>query len=196
MIDISLPLRNGMVTYPGDAPYEEYAYKTHERDGLHITRVLMETHTGTHFDAPFHMIPNGKKVSDYPLSRFMGRATVVECDTSPIGPQNIPERHQDFILFKTLNSRRYDTFHTDFAHLSPEAAGKLVDDGTKLVGVDYLSVDAFRSPGFEVHRILMKADILIIEGLVLDQVNPGEYDLVCFPLNMSQDAAPCRAALL
>lgn len=185
-----------MVTYPGDAPYEEYPYRTHENDGLHITRVLMETHTGTHFDAPFHMIRDGKKVGDYPMERFLGKATVIECMDPVIDAEDIPKKHQAFVLFKTGNSERYNAFEKSFAHLSAEGAERLVEDGTKLVGVDYLSVDAFGSDNFEVHKILMRADILILEGLVMANVAPGDYDLICLPLKMFQDAAPCRAILL
>ncbi len=195
MIDVSLPLRNGMITYPGDAHYEEYAYKTHSKDHVHITRVLMETHSGTHIDAPFHMIPDGKKLSDIPLENFMGRATVLECNGPEIKASDIPDSHEKMVLFKTRNSDRYDTFHTDFTYISLEAAKKLVSHHATLAGIDYLSVEKFGSPEPVVHRELLNAGIVIVEGLYLKGVKPGNYNMVCFPLSMSEDGGPCRAIL-
>ena len=77
MIDISLPLSRQLISYPGDAKYEEYEYFTHEKDHVHIMRVIMETHSGTHFDAPYHMLKDGKKADEIPLENFIGKATVV-----------------------------------------------------------------------------------------------------------------------
>ena len=91
MIDISLPLKNGIITFPGDMPYEEYEFKTYRKDKVHITRVIMETHSGTHFDAPFHMIENGKKASEIDIERFIGKATVVEVRGDEIDAGDIPD---------------------------------------------------------------------------------------------------------
>ncbi len=195
MIDISLPLKNRMITYPGDAHYEEYAYKTHETDHVHITRVLMETHAGTHFDAPFHMLPDGKKVPDIPIDKFMGRATVVECKGMEITAEDVPDKHNGIILFKTRNSSLYDDFHKDFTYLSLEAANRLISDRTSVVGVDYLSIEKFGFPDPIVHKTLLGSGVIIIEGLFLKDVAPGGYNFVGLPLKMSQDGAPLRAVL-
>ena len=195
MIDISLPLQNGMITYPGDAHYEEYAYKTHEKDHVHITRVLMETHSGTHIDAPFHMLRDGKKLSDIPLENFMGRATVIECNGTEVKESDIPKIHEKMVLFKTRNSDMYDSFHTDFVYVSLTAAKKLVSHGVKLVGIDYLSIEKFNSLQPVVHWELLKAGVVIVEGISMKGVKPGNYNLVCFPLKMSEDGGPCRAIL-
>jgi arylformamidase len=196
MIDISLPLRNGMITYPGDAHYEEYAYKTHEKDHVHITRVLMETHSGTHFDAPYHMLPDGKKASEIPLEQFQGKATVVYCQGTEIRDEDIPSRHEDIVLFKTMNSEKYsDNFDTGFTYIGLSAAKKLVADRCKLVGIDYLSVEKFNSPEPVVHKTLLQGGAIIMEGLYLKDVRPGDYNFMCLPLSMSEDGAPCRAVL-
>jgi arylformamidase len=195
MIDISLPLHNGMITYPGDAHYEEYAYKTHEKDHVHITRVLMETHSGTHVDAPFHMLKDGKKLSEIPLENFMGRASVIECKGTEIKESDIPDTHEKMVLFKTKNSEMYDAFHNDFVYVSLPAAKKLVSHGVKLVGIDYLSIEKFNSPQPVVHWELLKAGAVIVEGINMKGVKPGNYNLVCFPLKMSEDGGPCRAIL-
>ncbi len=195
MIDISLELKKGIINYPGDAPYEEYAYLTHEEAGVHITRVIMETHSGTHFDAPFHMLEDGRKVPDVPLDNFIGPCTVVECSSLEIRPQDIPENHRERMLFKTSNSGRYDYFAEDFVFLSLEAANILVDRKVKLVGIDYLSIEKFDSHNHHVHKRLLSNGIVIMEGLDMTAAKGGDYELIALPLRMTEDGAPCRAVL-
>lgn len=195
MIDISLPLDRKLITFPGDASYEEYEYYTHEKDHVHIMRIIMETHSGTHFDAPYHMIPHGEKADEVDLSKFMGKATVVEVEGHSIGEQDIPQAHQDIVLFKTRNSNLYGKFREDFTYLEPEGAEKLVKGAVKLVGIDYLSIEKFGSPEPVVHKKLLSNGVVIVEGLNLRDVAPGEYEFICLPLRMSQDGAPCRAVL-
>lgn len=196
MIDISLPLKRGIITYPGDAQYEEYEYYTHEKDHVHIMRVIMETHSGTHFDAPFHMLPDGKKAGEIDLRKFMGKATVIEVPGDSIEASAIPENPTEILLFKTKNSGLYDSFHEDFTYLSPDAAKKIASKKVNLVGIDYLSIEKFGSPEPVSHKTLMRSDIVIVEGLLLSDVKPGVYDFVCLPISMGEDGAPCRAVLL
>ena len=195
MIDISLPLSGGIITFPGDRPYEEYAYKTHDVDHVHITRVIMETHSGTHFDAPYHMIKNGKKASEIDLERFMGKASVIQVDGDAIGPNDIPDDVKSIVLFKTRNSDLYGEFRMDYTYLTFEAAEKLISSGVKVVGIDYLSIEKFNGDR-SVHIVLLSNDAVIIEGLYLKDVKPGEYNFICLPLKMGIDGAPCRAILI
>lgn len=195
MIDISLPLKRELIAYPGDASYEEYEYYTHEKNGVHIMRVMMETHSGTHFDAPYHMIADGKKANEIDLENFVGKATVVEVEGNQIGKEDIPESHREIVLFKTRNSGLYGKFDTSFTYLSLDGADRLVEHGVKLVGIDYLSIEKFGSPEPVVHRKLLGNGVVIVEGLYLKDVVPGDYEFICLPLKMSQDGAPCRAVL-
>ena len=195
MIDISLPLKKELIVYPGNAAYEEYEYRTHEKDNVHIMRVLMETHTGTHFDAPYHMLPDGKKADEVDLESVVGPATVIEVSGDAINAEDIPDTHEKRVLFKTGNSELYSEFHRDFTYLSMEAAEKLVEHGVKLVGIDYLSIEKFGSSEPAVHRKLMKNDVVILEGIYMKDVKPGNYELLCLPLKMFEDGAPCRAVL-
>lgn len=195
MIDISLPLDRNLITFPGDASYEEYEYYTHEKNHVHIMRIIMETHSGTHFDAPYHMIADGRKADEVELEKFLGSATVVEIDGASIGSADIPEQHQDIVLFKTKNSGLYGKFDSNFTYLSPEGAERLLHDRIKLVGIDYLSIEKFGSPEPLVHRKLLGNGVVIVEGLYLKDVPPGDYEFICLPLKMSQDGAPCRAVL-
>lgn len=195
MIDISLELRKGIINYPGDAPYEEYAYLTHREAGVHITRVIMETHSGTHFDAPYHMIEDGKKVPEIALENFIGPCTVIECNSDAIRVRDIPDKHMERVLFKTPNSARYGKFDENFVYMEYDAAELLVDQKTRLVGIDYLSIEKFHAEDFPVHRKLLSNGTVIIEGLDLSTAVPGDYELIALPLRMTQDGAPCRAVL-
>lgn len=195
MIDISLELKRGLIKYPGDADYEEYPYFTHRLNGVHITRVLMETHSGTHFDAPFHMIDGAQKVPDVPIDNFIGPCTVIECSSPEIGPDDIPSEHRERVLFKTSNSSKYDHFDDDFVYMNLDAASLLADRGVKLVGIDYLSIEKYGVGDHVVHKKLLSKGIVILEGLDLGGVVPGDYELISLPLRMTMDGAPCRAVL-
>ncbi len=195
MIDISIPYKNGLVTYPGDMPYEEYEFKTHEKDHVHIMRIIMETHSGTHFDAPYHMLPDGKKADEIDLERFMGKASVIAVNGPEITDRDIPEKVEKIVLFRTQNSQKYEKFDEKFTYLSISGARKLIEKGVKVVGIDYLSIEKFGSEP-EVHKYLFRNDAVIIEGLNLSKASPGTYDFLCLPLSMGQDGAPCRAVLL
>lgn len=195
MIDISIPYKNNLVTYPGDMPYEEYEFKTHEKDHVHIMRIIMETHSGTHFDAPYHMLPDGKKADEIDLGRFIGKASVIAVNGPEITDKDIPEKIEKIVLFKTQNSQKYEKFDEKFTYLSISGAKKLIEKGVKVVGIDYLSIEKFGVEP-EVHKYLFRNDAVIIEGLNMGKASPGTYDFVCLPLNMGQDGAPCRAILL
>lgn len=195
MIDISLELRNGIINFPGDAPFEEYAYRTHAKDGIHISRVLMETHSGTHFDAPFHMIADGSKVPEVPLDSFIGPCTVIECREEEITPDMIPEKHMERLLFKTPNSSKYSEFQESFSHVTLDTAELLVKRKVKLAGIDYLSIERSPDNKFPVHKKLLSNNIVIMEGLDLSLASSGDYELIALPLRMTQDGAPCRAVL-
>lgn len=195
MIDISLPLDRKLITYPGDAGLELYDYYTHEKDGVHITRILMETHTGTHIDAPFHALKNGPGMSSIPLENLIGPCTVAEAKGDYVRAGDIPDPCEKRIIFKTKNSSLYGRFDTNFTYISMEAAQKMVEMGVEAVGIDYLSIEKFGTSGMPVHRKLLENGIAIIEGLDLKDVKPGGYELICLPLKLDLDGAPCRAIL-
>ena len=195
MIDISLPLDKDLITYPGDAKLELYNYYTHKENGVHITRVLMETHTGTHIDAPFHAMEDGPTMSSIPLEKLMGPCTVVEARGDYVSAEDIPETTEKRLLFKTKNSKLYGNFDTEFAYISMDAAEKMVDMGIEVAGLDYLSIEKFGTKGMPVHKKLLGNGIAIMEGLNLGEVAPGGYELICLPLKMDLDGAPCRAIL-
>ncbi len=203
-IDVSVPLRNGMVHWPGDPPFEiERVHDMKRGDSSNLSRIHMGAHSGTHMDAPLHFIANGSSIDKIPLGVTVGRARVIEiCDPESIEPQELKQhriRRGERILFKTRNSRdvwRTDSFVKDFVFISKEAARFLARRKVALVGVDYLSVGSFKRDGAETHRALLEAGIWIIEGLELSHVKEGKYDLICLPLKLNGgDGAPARAIL-
>lgn len=203
-IDISVPLRDGMVHWPGDPPISIKRVKDMEQgDTVNLSMIAMGAHSGTHIDAPLHFIQQGEGVDEMPLDATVGRARVIEIrDPESIKPEELLRHHirrGERILFKTRNSSsawQTNVFVEDFVFISDEAASFLVERGVRIVGVDYLSVGSFKRGGSHVHKILLRAGIWIIEGLDLSQVSHGNYELICLPLKLKQgDGAPARAIL-
>jgi arylformamidase len=209
--DLSVALRAGMVVWPGDPePSQQPFLATASGDPCNIARITFGSHNGTHVDAPYHYLSNGKTVEQVPLDRLVGPARVVEIATEgDIGAATLERAAAsgilppgtERVLFKTRNSARRllesPRFHTDFLAIAPDGAEWLVAHGFKTVGVDYLSVEAFASEDAATHRTLLAADVLIIEGVALSQVPPGDYMLVCGVLKLQQgDGSPARVFLL
>lgn len=168
------------------------------------TLLSLSAHTGTHVDAPSHFIPGALSVDELGLEILVGRALVVEIlDTAMVDLPQLEkvsiETGITRILFKTRNSvlwRRSD-FFPEYVSITSDAACWLADKGIKLVGTDYLSVQKFKDRASQTHAILLKAGIVIVEGLDLSAVAPGEYILICLPLKLGgAEGAPARAVLL
>lgn len=198
IIDVSVAIHPGMVTYPGDPQVRtERAAAIADGDAANLTRLDFGVHSGTHVDAPAHFIERGQGADALPLDLFVGPCVVVdatavetEIDESLVDGLDGAER----VLFKTRNSELWarDSFEEDFVRIGPAAARALVARGVRLVGIDYLSVG---DP--ETHTTLLGAGVAALEGLDLRGVEPGEYRLVCAPLKLvGSDGAPARALLL
>jgi len=203
-IDISVPVRSGMVRWPGDPPVLiERAESLEEGGSCNLTLLAMPAHCGTHVDAPLHYLPGGDGVDAMPPGALIGPCRVVPIrHRESVRPEELARhriRRGERVLFKTRGSARYwrsDTFVEDFVYVSKEAARYLAGRGVAAVGMDYLSVGGFRKDLAETHRILLEAGVWIIEGLNLSRVRPGRYDLVCLPLRLEgADGAPARALL-
>jgi arylformamidase len=204
--DISIPITPDMPVWPGDPdPKIERVGKIEDGDEANISRIAMGVHTGTHVDAPFHFIKDGNTLETIPLNLMMGRAYVlhlpdVDLITADVLKEaEIPPRTRR-VLFKTRNSdywaRGETEFQTDFVALSADGAQYLVDRGVKLVGIDYLSIAPFDDP-VPTHKILLKAEVLVLEGVNLSEVSQGRYTFYCLPLCLQGvDGAPARAILI
>jgi arylformamidase len=198
LIDVSVPLRPGMVVWEGDPLVSFHRAASLEAgDVANITTLELGSHSGTHVDAPLHFLSDGAGVDRLPLEALVGPALVVSLEhveglvtaadlDFPAGTERL--------LLKTSNSRLWesDEFVADHVTVAPDAARLLVDRDVRLVGIDYLSIG---SP--ETHRILLGAGVVALEGLDLRAVEPGSYQLVALPLRLVDvDGAPARVVLI
>jgi arylformamidase len=203
-IDISVPLRTGMVHWPGDPPTRISRVQDLARgDSCTVSHIEMCAHAGTHMDAPAHFIQGGSTIDRMPVDAVVGPARVIAIrDQVSITPEELAEhriRRGERLLFKTQSSERCrdtDVFSPDFVSISPETAEYLAGRKVRLVGVDSLSVGSTNADGDETHRILLGAGVWIVEGLDLSKVEPGPVHLVCLPLKLEgAEGAPARAIL-
>jgi arylformamidase len=203
-IDVSVTLREGMLSWPGDPKFKmERRMDMGAGDEANVSLLTMSSHTGTHMDAPLHFLKNGRGLDEMPLGVAVGPARVIgiknpeSITRDELIPYQIGEGER--ILFKTANSLRNwpdEPFREDYVHISTEAALFLARRRVRLVGVDYLSVSQFEENEVEVHRTLLEAGVWIIEGLNLAAVEPGRFDLICLPLKIANsDGAPARVIL-
>ena len=203
LIDVSVPLDATLPTYPGNTPYSLEAVKRIARgDSSNVSTLHMSAHTGTHVDAPRHFFDTAPGAEALPLEMLIGRARVVEVTSrKAIGADELAkiDLSEDVrVLIKTSNSRWWGTpeFHADYVGVSESGARFLVDHGIKVVGVDYLSVEQFKTPGAPAHHVLLGAGVIVIEGLNLRDVEPGVYEMLCLPLSVvGSDGAPARVVL-
>jgi arylformamidase len=206
--DLSVPISSELPAWPSDPAIQIDDWsKLANGDGANVTSLHFGAHTGTHVDAPAHFIEGAKKVESLDLEALIGEAEVVAV------PEEFRVIDEEFVekncklgttrfLFKTRNSAFWTTdntdFRTDFTHLDLGAAQWLVEQGVKLVGIDYLSIEKFGSKDHEVHRALLSHEVVILEGLNLADVPAGRYELICLPLRLRTnlgDGAPARAVL-
>lgn len=196
IFDVSVPIQPGMITYPGDPQvHMERVVSIEHGDVANLTRLDFGVHTGTHVDAPLHFIDQGAGADALPLEVFLGPCEVVDATGAggEIGAETVPEGVER-VLFKTRNSELWAcaSFDESFVRIGLAAAERLVEQGVRLVGVDYLSVG---EP--ETHRTLLGAGIAAIEGLDLSGIEPGSYRLACLPLRIvDSDGSPARAVLI
>ena len=197
IIDISVPIRPGMVTYPGDPTVSlERVVSIADGGVVNLSRLDFGVHSGTHVDAPVHFIDGAAAAETLPLDVLIGKATVLDLtaaerlDASAFNGVDLPER----VLMKTRNSELWEreTFADEFLALTEDGARALIDRGVRLVGIDYLSIGDEAA-----HEALLGAGVVAIEGLDLRGVEPGEYQLICAPLKLvGSDGAPARTLLV
>jgi arylformamidase len=208
LIDITVPIRAETPIYPGDPGIEIQQWSAiRNGDAANVTMLHFSAHTATHVDAPAHFIDGASRVDAMPLDALIGPVVVMEIPQDAVSITVEHLRGNELagierILFKTRNSAFWDddpaAFRTDFTFLETDAASALVDQGIKLVGIDYLSIEAFKSERHETHIALLSKGVVIVEGLDLRNVVPGHYELICLPLKIATgtgDGAPARAVL-
>lgn len=201
--DVTVPLSARVPVFPGDPRFEmSFAHRMDEGKPYNVARMTLGVHSGTHIDAPYHFLKDGATVEHLPLDVLIGPALVALVDAprairrADVEALRLNGRAR--VLFKTRNGDaiRRPEFREDFVYLDPGAAEALVEAGVRLVGIDYLSVEQFGSPDFATHHVLLGAGTVVVEGLDLVDVPPGEYEVTCLPLPIvGADGSPARVVL-
>jgi arylformamidase len=203
IIDISWPLTKDSTSYKNRSFFNIFPIKMFNPDHVRETKITLSSHTGTHVDAPSHFIEDGRTIDQQPLSNLIGKAKVLDLTnvSSSIKATDL-QKHQfkkdQIILIKTKNSlhNEDDVFDKQFIYLTPSAAKYLKQKKIKAVGFDYLGIERDDNM-HSTHKILLYANIPIIEGLRLNLTKQKEYYFVCLPLAFPElDAAPARAILI
>jgi arylformamidase len=201
-LDISVPIRDGMVTFEGDpAVHVERVKAIAHGDICNVSRLDFGVHSGTHIDAPIHFIDGAPALEAVPLDALIGPTYVVDAsgiegayDRAAIDRLGIPAGTERLLL-RGRNSDLWDkpSFDTSFVAVTADGAAALVERGLRLVGADYLSIAPFDTP-IPTHVALLAAGVVIVEGLDLRAIEPGWYDLICLPLLIPGcDGGPARA---
>jgi arylformamidase len=204
--DISILIGKEDVCYPGDASYSREEVSSIQNGAAYnLSTLTLSSHTGTHIDAPAHFLNGAKTIERYPAGYFVIPAHVVEVDDKesikPNSLKSLEIRRDEALLFKTFNSNNglscSGSFSEKYVYMSEAAARLCIDLKVRLVGIDYISIDRYSDNTAPVHRILLRNDVLILEGIDLKGVPSGRYVLFCPPLKlMGGEASPVRALLL
>ncbi|WP_173918471.1 arylformamidase [Halobacillus sp. Marseille-Q1614] len=200
-IDISMTLNSGTPPWPGDEPFQyKLTWGMEDTGSVNVGQFQASNHIGTHVDAPFHYDNDGEKAAALPLDRFAGNALVLNMEGKDVITADDLEPF-DFngvekLLFRTLSWKDRKQFPPSYTVIGEDTGLFLKEKGIHLIGVDTPSVDPETSKELPGHHSLYAADIFILEGLVLDHVAPGVYELTAFPLKMEEaDGSPVRAVL-
>ena len=203
MVEVSVLLKPGVPTYPGNPEFELQPVKRIADGGSsNVSRLVLGTHTGTHVDAPRHFFDDAPGVDGLALDLLIGRSRVIDLPCRG----GITEEHlaaaglrEDLrVLLRTPNSAFWNSngFHQDYTYLTEGGARYLVGQGVKVVGVDYLSVEQFHKAGAPAHHALLGGGVIVIEGLNLSDAEAGQYEMYCLPLRIAgADGAPARVVL-
>ena len=198
--DISQVLRPGLPVWPGDTDFAfERTWRMDEGSPVNVGRMTMSTHSGTHADAPLHYSQDGIDAASMELDPYIGTCLVIDARevSGEIDVADLPHIDSvDRVLFRTWDAFPHDEWRSDWTPIAAETIEWLALQGVKLVGTDAPSVDPQESKTMDAHHAVLKHDMRILEGLVLDDVPEGRYELIALPLKVGGgDAGLCRAIL-
>ncbi len=201
IFDISPRISSRTAVWPGDVQFsQKFLSRLEDGSNIDLSAIHTTVHIGAHADAPSHFVSGAPSIEVVSLEPYLGLAQIIDVHL-PRGQRIMPEHvkvsiEAPRVLFKTGSFPDPERFNTDFNSLSPELVGFLVDHDCVLVGIDTPSIDPFESKKLESHQMLGKSGLRNLEGLVLDHVPAGLYDLVALPLSIEgADASPVRAVL-
>lgn len=203
LYDATLPIREGMLTFPGDPTFRIESFsQLGKGDPFSLSVMSIGTHLGTHVDPPAHYLEGGHTVDQIPLDALVGPGVILDMRGRRFVDRDALERApiggHTRILLKTDNSPRLleDTFYKDYVHLTPDAAEFLVECGARLLGIDYLSVEGAEDLEAPVHKTLLSAGVVIAECVFLKDVPAGPCEVYCLPLKIAAaDGAPARVLI-
>ncbi|MDR3442954.1 MAG: cyclase family protein [Legionella sp.] len=200
--DLTAPITPNTVVYPGDPRFStEIVVSLESGAPFHLCHMHLGNHTGTHIDFPAHVIKGGKTSSDFPIQDLIDSGLIIEVpDTEKAITKVFVESQQsivqnDVVFFKTANSKlsKQEQFTAQYVYIEPAAAEALINRGVKIVGIDYISVDSYEAEALPVHHLFLSNNILIVEGLELNGISEGRYEMYIMPNNIpDMDGLPVR----
>ncbi|MDZ4276565.1 MAG: arylformamidase [Erythrobacter sp.] len=198
--DISQPLRAGLPVWPGDTAFAQAGtWQMAQGSPVNVSAITMSTHSGAHADAPLHYAGNAPDIASVDLAPYLGECVLV--DVRGAGPLILPEHLPDLtgverVLFRTFDAFPHDAWVDETTAIAPQTVDAMAAAGVRLVGLDGPSIDPQTSKTMDAHLAVLRHDIRVLEGLVLDAVPPGRYELIALPLAIiGGDASPVRAVL-
>lgn len=203
LYDATLALREGMLIFPGDPPFTMKLLRSRKKgDPFNLALMSIGTHLGTHVDPPAHYIDGGATADHIPLEAMIGPGIVldmrgkVKIDRQALEDSDLDDQVR--LLFKTDNSSKLlsTEFREDYVHVTEDAARFLVERNVRLVGIDYLAIEPCGNTRAPVHRTLLKAGVLVVEGVYLEEVPAGPCEIYCLPLRIQgADGSPARVII-
>lgn len=198
--DISQTLRPGLPVWPGDTGFAiERTWRMEEGSPVNVAKLTLSTHSGTHGDAPLHYAADGLDIASVALDPYIGECLVVDARGAKGAVEigDLPHiESADRVLFRTFDRFPHKEWQSDFTAVAPETIDWLAAQGIKLIGTDAPSLDPQESKEMAAHKAVLDADMRILEGLVLDDVPAGRYELIALPVKIAGgDAGLCRAVL-
>ncbi|MEI3604089.1 arylformamidase [Pseudogracilibacillus sp. SE30717A] len=200
-IDITQPLTNTIASWPGDETFEFKLSCTKEQTGsVNIGHISTSVHTGTHVDAPYHFDEAGKKIDEIDINMYIGPAKLIDVTAYEIIDMKVLEKYEldgvKRLLLKTENERNPKVFPENFTVIDRDAGDYLRKKGIVLLGTDAPSVDPVDSKSLKGHHSLAENGIYILENLLLNNLMPGDYELIALPLRIvGADGSPVRAVI-
>ncbi len=199
--DISPGVRPGFPVFPGDSPFTfRWTWKLGPGCPVNVSEVSMSPHTGAHTDAPLHYDDAGASIGEVALDAYLGPCRVLHA----LGARRVEPNHvargligtPPRVLVRTYERAPVAAWDPEFAALAPATLELLHEHGVKLVGIDTPSLDPESSKTLDSHQVARRHALAILEGIVLDAVAEGDYELIALPLKwLGLDASPVRAVL-
>jgi arylformamidase len=200
--DISPPIRPETPVWPGDTPVGvERVWRMEAGSPVNVGRLTLSPHTGAHADAPLHYDAEGAPIGEVALDTYLGPCRVIHCiGAAPVvTPAHVARFLGDApprVLLRTYDRAPLDAWDPHFCAVAPETVDLLANHGVRLIGIDTPSLDPQESKTMDAHQRIRAHRMAILEGLVLDAVAPGDYELIALPLRFATlDASPVRAVL-